>query len=123
MKTSEWLWTKLGFGIIALIAAMIWGLIFYQGLVLINPAIPLYGVLKVFAIVFLLITLVKEDLIGDAGLGAVFALFGAATAVIGFESGGALTGGGTSSSQKYGKPLITCFLAGVVATCVAYISF
>jgi hypothetical protein len=87
MTASEWIWTKIGFG-------------------------PL--VLVVFVGAFVVISIFNENLIGKAGLGAVFALFGVYYSFV-------VTGGYAPfefSWRAYGKELLECFALGMASTLV-----
>ena len=116
MKITEWIWTKIGFGAIAAIAGIIWAFVFFPVLTLFNPEVSLFAVVKIFITVFIVISFINEKLIGDAGLGAIYALFG-------LISGFLAAGGAPFEMQwsKYSKGLIGCFLAGVVSMLIVLI--
>ena len=116
MKASDWIWTRIGFGVIAIAAGIMWFLIFYPLMVLINPDVSGSTVVKVFIGVFLIVSLFNEKLIGSAGLGAIFGLMGMISGFIGL--GGAPI---ELDWPKYSKELCICFVAGAVSVVAAII--
>jgi len=102
---------------IAIVAGIMWFLIFYPLMALINPDLSGSTVVKVFIGVFLIVSLINEKLIGSAGLGAIFGLLGMISGFSGL--GGAPI---DLDWSKYSKELSICFGAGVVSVVVAIIS-
>jgi len=111
MTASEWVWTKIGFGITAISAGGIWGLIFYPFISNFIHDVSLRWFLLVFMVSFFIITMLNEKLIGKAGLGAIYALVGM---LYGFLSTGGFAPS-DSSWTEYGKELAVCFIIGMIS--------
>jgi len=112
MSASEWIWTKIGFALLAALAASVWGLIFYPFISTINPDVHLATVLMVFEGLFIVISLINEKWIGKAGLGAIFALWGAVVGL--FAEGGSAPS--DFAWREYGFELSVCFGLGIAST-------
>jgi hypothetical protein len=116
MKLSEWIWTRIGFGLIATIAGLIWALIFYPLLMIVLPEVSLKTTSTIFIIVFIAISFINEKITGSAGLGAIYALWGAIFGVAVIDGVHM-----TADWSKYGKELMACFVIGIGSALITYI--
>ncbi len=120
MSASEWIWTKVGYGLIAILAGCLWGLLFYPFISSIDSNVSIKMVLKVFIGSFFIVGLINGKLIGKAGLGAVFALLGAIYTFVIIDS--CVTEPFKISLGKFGKELAVCFILGVFSAVIVLIN-
>lgn len=111
MSLSEWFWTKVGFALIGFVSGSIWCLIFFPFLSYINPDISGNLAFKVFAMAFVGVSLISEKIIGSAGLGALYALYGFVSGLLAVETASGLS----IDMKRAGKELMTCVLLGCLS--------
>ena len=114
MSLSEWFWSKVGFGCIGILSGSIWCLIFFPLIQFISPDVSSDLVFKVFIICFVSVGLLSEKMIGHAGIGALFALYGFVVALIGSQSGT----GPDIDTKKMSQELIVCVLLGCLSALI-----
>ena len=105
---SEWIWSRIGFGIIGILAGTIWCLIFYPVIYLINPDIEFGAIFKVFVTSFSIGSLINEKLIGRAGVGALYGLYGLFSGFLGVQVASAPS----IDTQRISKELTFCVILG-----------
>ena len=105
---SEWIWSRIGFGIIGILAGTVWSLIFYPVIYLINPDIQFGEIFKVFVACFAIVSIINEKLIGRAGIGALYALYGLFSGFLGVQS----ANGPSINTERIGKELTFCVILG-----------
>jgi hypothetical protein len=118
MNKSEWIWTKPGYALIGILAGSIWCLIFIPFINFINADIQSADIFKIFVITFVAVALINEKLIGRAGIGALYALYGLISSFFGSEIGDVSTKG----SKQFTKELATCIVLGCVSALIVIIS-
>lgn len=115
MTISEWIWTKIGFGLIGAIAGSVWAVVFFPFLSAIKPDISLKSVFIIFISLFSIVGLFNEKFIGKSGLGAIYALIGI---FYGFIAQGGDIPSSDISWKEHGKEMIACFFLGMVSTLI-----
>ncbi len=108
MKLADIFWCKVGFGVIGFIAGSIWCLIFYPLFKIAQPELALLLFYKVFVSIFVLASVVSEKFIGHAGFGALYAIYGYLTVLVGVETA-------PVDWSKTAIEVLTCLAIGVIA--------
>lgn len=111
MTLSEWFWTKVGFAFIGFVSGSVWCLIFFPFLSYIDPDVSGNLAFKVFATAFVSVALVSEKIIGRAGIGALYALYGFISGFIAAES----ASGPAIDTKRAGTELTTCLFLGCIS--------
>lgn len=113
---SEFVWGRIGFALLGLLAALVYSLVFYPVARYFTPDVSWLQLLKIFAVIFLLISLLSRKWLEIACLGSVYALLGFAFGLLASNNTTVFPG---FSVYKTGRDVGVALLIGALACGVA----